>query len=158
MGDLNLLKSWNPKLVKNRKKVWEIEQERLKEELKLKERQIEIQKEKELSNLISHSNKQGKNATQKKKTTGLEWMYDTNDKIIEKETNDSYLLGRKKLDTAVLNSNKRRNVKDNGSNTPTNAKKKIDYTNDDPMSKLSNMNRTIRKKKKVLNSKNITKK
>lgn len=52
-GDLNLLKSWNPKLMKNRKKVWNTEQDLLIEEQKFKERQKELEKDNELQSLIS---------------------------------------------------------------------------------------------------------
>ena len=36
-GDLNLKKSWNPQLVKNKQKVWQQEQEKLDEFKKIKE-------------------------------------------------------------------------------------------------------------------------
>lgn len=151
MGDLNLLKSWNPKLVKNRKKVWEIEQERLQEELKLKERENEIRKEKELNNLISNSNKN------KKKTTGLEWMYDSNENTIEKEVNDNYLLGKKKLDATML-SKQQNSTRNKSSTTATKIKKKINYSMDDPMSKFNNMKKVIKKNKKTTNGKRLIKK
>ena len=52
-GDLNLLKSWNPKLMKNRKKVWETEQDLITEQQKLNTRLKEIEKERELNELLN---------------------------------------------------------------------------------------------------------
>ncbi|GBL48654.1 hypothetical_protein [Candidozyma auris] len=51
-GDLNLKKSWNPALVKNQKKVWEKEQEALKELKAIKERSKEIEREREKEEMI----------------------------------------------------------------------------------------------------------
>lgn len=51
-GDLNLKKSWNPALVKNQKKVWEEEQNKLKELKRIKELNQEFQKEQEYRNLL----------------------------------------------------------------------------------------------------------
>ncbi|KAL6947310.1 hypothetical protein ACO0QE_002193 [Hanseniaspora vineae] len=65
VGDLNLLKSWNPNLLKNKKKVWKHEEELLQEEKKFKEKQQEIAKNRELEEAS------GKPV----KKTGLEWMY-----------------------------------------------------------------------------------
>lgn len=90
-GDLNLLKSWNPKLVKNRKKVWEKEQRLLEEDEKIRKRQLEIAKEKEEEELLA-----GRDSTKGRKT-GLEWMYQD-----DPTAKEDYLLGKKKLDTTVI--------------------------------------------------------
>lgn len=60
-NDLNLLKSWNPKLSKNRQKVKQKEEELLLEETKIQQRQ----KEREIEDLSSTKSK-----------NGLEWMYE----------------------------------------------------------------------------------
>lgn len=60
-SDLNLLKSWNPKLSKNKQKVEKKEQEALEEERKIRQRA----KEREIADLASAKSK-----------TGLEWMYE----------------------------------------------------------------------------------
>ena len=131
-GDLNLLKSWNPKLMKNRKKVWETEQDLLKEEQKFKERQQELEKERELESLATAGE------SQKKKKTGLEWMYD--DRIGNSE-NEDYLLGKKKLDANVIKKTtertKTQDTKEETKKTPV--KRTYDYSNDDPMAKFNKM-------------------
>lgn len=100
MSDLNLLKSWNPKLLKNRKKVWEAQQELLEENKKIKERQKEIQKERQLEhyNNLSRDEERGKN---NKKKTGLEWMYeDAKSQIADDE---DFLLGKKVITDSLIN-------------------------------------------------------
>ena len=111
-GDLNLLKSWNPKLMKNRKKVWEAEQELLREQAKLNQRRNEIAKERELNRLVELSRERDKvidgdgDEVSKKGgaatlvASGLEWMYD--DQFSRKSLRDEYLLGKKKLDPVAL--------------------------------------------------------
>lgn len=51
-GDLNLKKSWNPALLKNQKKVWEREQDALKEHQAIKQRAKEIALEREKEEMI----------------------------------------------------------------------------------------------------------
>lgn len=151
-GDLNLLKSWNPKLMKNRKKVWETEQELLKEEQKFKERQKELEKESEENDLI--------NVNQGKKKSGLEWMYD--DKYNKEEENQDYLLGKKKLDVNLIKKQSEEELKDEQTTTTIIVTKpKFDYSNDDPMSKFNKMAKISKKKKKISKkkkTKTITKK
>ncbi|AOA64592.1 Pre-mRNA-splicing factor [Komagataella phaffii CBS 7435] len=53
VGDLNLKKSWNPKLLKNQEKVWKREQHALEEHQKIQQRLEEIGKEKEKSASLS---------------------------------------------------------------------------------------------------------
>ncbi|CCF58020.1 hypothetical protein KAFR_0D03720 [Kazachstania africana CBS 2517] len=141
-GDLNLLKSWNPKLVKNRKKVWETEQELLKEEQKLEERRKEIEKERELNELINSDVNHGKS----QKQTGLEWMY----KSVTFDENEDYLLGKKKLDTTIIK-NKPIDDKPKKDTTIAAERPKYDYSNDDPMSKFNKVQKRSRpvEKKKV---------
>lgn len=101
-GDLNLLKSWNPKLMKNRKKVWETEQDLVNEQQKLNTRLKEIEKERELNELVHASNKDQPDALKNGltlKKSGLEWMYQDAKLNDEKE---DYLLGKKKLDSSIL--------------------------------------------------------
>ncbi|CAI4051189.1 hypothetical protein SUVZ_14G0890 [Saccharomyces uvarum] len=101
-GDLNLLKSWNPKLMKNRKKVWETEQDLVNEQQKLNTRLKEIEKERELNELVHASNKDQPDALKNDltlKKSGLEWMYQDAKLNDEKE---DYLLGKKKLDSSIL--------------------------------------------------------
>ncbi|QLQ78785.1 hypothetical protein HG537_0B01340 [Torulaspora globosa] len=71
-NDLNLLKSWNPKLAKNREKVKRKEEEVLEEEKKIRQ----AAKERELSDLAAG-----------KSRTGLEWMYDV-PKQVERKSLD----------------------------------------------------------------------
>lgn len=52
-SDLNLKKSWNPKLLKNQEKVWKREQDALNEFKKIKQRQIEINQQREKLDLIN---------------------------------------------------------------------------------------------------------
>ncbi|KAI5956363.1 CWC25 [Candida jiufengensis] len=79
-GDLNLKKSWNPKLVKNQTKVWELEQKKLKQ---LKEDQVkneEFKKEQEYLDLLKlqygsdYENHLSNN--EKLKVSKLSWMYE----------------------------------------------------------------------------------
>ncbi|KAG0668971.1 RNA-splicing factor [Maudiozyma exigua] len=151
-GDLNLLKSWNPKLMKNRKKVWETEQELLKEEQKFKERQKELEKESEENELI--------NGNKNRKKSGLEWMYD--DKYNKEDENQDYLLGKKKLDANLIKKQTDEQTKDQKTTQNASvAKPKFDYSNDDPMSKFNKMAKMNKKKNKIFkkkNNKTVTKK
>ena len=126
--------------MKNRKKVWETEQDLLKEEQKFKERQQELEKEHELESLASG----GKSSSKKK--TGLEWMYD--DRIGNSE-NEDYLLGKKKLDANVIKNrteqSKTQEKKEEVKKAPV--KRTYDYSNDDPMAKFNKMAKA--KKSKV---------
>lgn len=153
-GDLNLLKSWNPKLLKNRQKVWEREQEVKREEEKFIQRQKEIKREKELTELINSTRDPDlKKNLVKKSKHGLEWMYNDQDNLPEE--NEDYLLGKKKLDTTIIKVKDNQNLYSSNNNNATKnpfltssvgtgvslksgmpSDKKIDYNNDDPMAKL----------------------
>lgn len=77
-GDLNLKKSWNPALVKNQKKVWEREQDALKEYQQIKQRKKEIEQEREKEELIrlQYGNDRSNMPTkQKLELNKLGWMY-----------------------------------------------------------------------------------
>ena len=142
-GDLNLLKSWNPKLMKNRKKVWETEQDLNTEQQKLNTRLKEIEKERELNELLNESSKD-KPETLKNdlalKKSGLEWMYQDAKLSDEKE---DYLLGKKKLDSSILNQpatppvRAATTISASGAATSISSqKKKSKLLKDDPMSKF----------------------
>ncbi|SMN19751.1 similar to Saccharomyces cerevisiae YNL245C CWC25 Splicing factor required for the first step of pre-mRNA splicing [Maudiozyma saulgeensis] len=141
-GDLNLLKSWNPKLMKNRKKVWQTEQDLLTEEQKFKERQKELDKEHDLQNLLSSSKD---NQLKQKKLSGLEWMYDER---MNKDENEEYLLGQKKLDIKVINKDNKE-IESTIIEEQKIKKLKFDYSNDDPMSKFNKVSKIHKKKNKI---------
>lgn len=165
-GDLNLLKSWNPKLMKNRKKVWEREQEIIKEEEKYLQRQKEIKKEKELNELLNSSRDPDVKSTAKLQN-GLEWMYNDKDNLPEEK--EDYLLGRKKLDTSVIKVQKDdlgtsskdpfiSRKRNNGLSGITNQEKKTyNYDNDDPMAKLMARRKPAKKIIKKVTKNNGTK-
>ncbi|EMG46424.1 CWC25 Pre-mRNA-splicing factor CWC25 [Candida maltosa Xu316] len=80
-GDLNLKKSWNPALVKNRQKVWEEEQQKLDELKKIKEKNHEYKQEQEYLQLLKLQygdkfNANDLNKSEKLKLSKLNWMYD----------------------------------------------------------------------------------
>ncbi|CAH6721241.1 pre-mRNA-splicing factor Cwc25p [[Candida] jaroonii] len=77
-GDLNLKKSWNPALVKTQAKIWQQEQKTLEEFNKIKQREEELKKEKELNDLIALKYKfnDNMNKQDKLKLNKLNWMYD----------------------------------------------------------------------------------
>ncbi|QEU60196.1 Cwc25 [Kluyveromyces lactis] len=148
MSDLNLLKSWNPKLVKNRKKVWEAQQQLVEENKKIKERQKEIEKERELDRYSSLTRDETRKNLKKK--TGLEWMYDNTSTALTE--NEDYLLGKKEITDTLLNLS----GNNNKSEKPENQKQTIrkhhkgiedvvssktnhkntDLSSDDPMAKF----------------------
>ncbi|KAG5420229.1 CWC25 [Candida metapsilosis] len=80
-GDLNLKKSWNPALVKNQQKVWELEQKKLKELKESKEKSLEFKKEQEYLDLLKlqygeNFSKDQLSSNEKLKVSKLSWMYD----------------------------------------------------------------------------------
>ena len=77
-GDLNLKKSWNPALKKNQKKLWEREQEVLKEHQAIKQRskEIALEREKEQMIKLQYENDPSKlPPKQKLELSKLGWMY-----------------------------------------------------------------------------------
>ena len=80
-GDLNLKKSWNPALVKNQQKVWELEQQKLKDYKDYKSKKDEYKQEQEYLNLLKLQYGEDFNADQlsekeKLKVSKLSWMYE----------------------------------------------------------------------------------
>lgn len=91
-GDLNLKKSWNPALIKNQKKVWEREQDALKEYQVIKQRRKEIEQEREKEELIrlQYGNDPSSLPTkQKLELNKLGWMYTDVPDSKEPEVNES---------------------------------------------------------------------
>lgn len=91
-GDLNLKKSWNPALVKNQKKVWEKEQEALKELKAIKERSKEIEREREKEEMIrlQYGNDPDALPQDKKiELNKLAWMYQDGPKKDSDKVNES---------------------------------------------------------------------
>lgn len=91
-GDLNLKKSWNPALVKNQKKVWEREQEALKEYQSIKQRSKEIAQEREKEELIRlQYGNDTKNLPTKQKLelNKLSWMYEDVGNTKEPKVNEA---------------------------------------------------------------------
>lgn len=98
-GDLNLKKSWNPALLKNQKKVWEREQDALKEHNAIKQRTKEIALEREKEEMIKLQ--YGNDLTklpqkQKLELSKLGWMYtdmpnDADDDNSFKEIEEDFL-------------------------------------------------------------------
>lgn len=102
-GDLNLKKSWNPALLKNQKKVWEKEQEALKEFQTIKQRAKEIASEREKEEMIrlQYGNNTANLPTkQKLELNKLGWMYNDvpkPDKVNEagfREVEEDFLLNK----------------------------------------------------------------
>lgn len=111
-GDLNLKKSWNPALVKNQKKLWEKEQEALKELKAIKERSKEIEREAEKEEMIRLQYGNDPNALphdKKIELNKLSWMYEDGpkkdaDKVNEagfREVEEDFLLKLKDVDQLI---------------------------------------------------------
>lgn len=98
-GDLNLKKSWNPALMKNQKKIWEREQDALKEHQAIKQRTKEIALEREKEEMIRlQYGDDLSNLPQKQKLelSKLGWMYtdmpkDSDDDNGFKEVEEDFL-------------------------------------------------------------------
>ena len=146
--------------MKNRKKVWEAEQELLREQAKLNQRRNEIAKERELNRLVELSRERDKDKNIDKKSalaaSGLEWMYD--DQFSRDSLRDEYLLGKKKLDPVALKLSSKQDASQripdtttttttkttattqiehssDTANSQSKRKKMYDYSKDDPMSR-----------------------
>lgn len=88
-GDLNLKKSWNPALLKNQKKVWEREQQALKEHQAIKERTKEIAQEREKEELLRLQYGNDPSSMPKKdklELSKLSWMYEGGKKDVDELT------------------------------------------------------------------------
>ncbi|KAM9906355.1 hypothetical protein OXX79_001595 [Metschnikowia pulcherrima] len=92
-GDLNLKKSWNPALMKNQKKVWEREQQALKELQTIKQRQKEIAQEREKEELIRLQYGSDPSSMPKKdklELNKLGWMYNDGPKTQDDENESGF--------------------------------------------------------------------
>ncbi|KAJ9095372.1 hypothetical protein QFC19_007616 [Naganishia cerealis] len=106
-GDLNMKKSWHPVLLTNQKRVWEVEKTAHEEKKKLDQLRKEIEEERQLAEL----QRLQEEATGKKRTEKLDWMYATpstaegggalgGQRIGEKDM-EEYLLGKKRVDEVL---------------------------------------------------------
>lgn len=155
VNDLNLLKSWNPNLLKNKQKIWQ-ERELLKEEdLKIKE----LNKE-----LVSEQNSDSKdNNSIHSKSKGLSWMYDSSldqtksNKVLKSDSLASFPLHNKetskKTEKKVLslkdkqqkmNNTQNKVFKPNNKDIKKNSRSS-ELRNEDPMAFL---NKNVVKRKK----------
>ena len=95
-GDLNVKKSWHPRLQKNQEKVWMQEQEAEAERRKLDE----LRKEREQERQMQELQRIHEAAGGKKRPERVEWMYATpasSSGPSEAEL-EEYLLGKKRVD------------------------------------------------------------
>lgn len=100
-GDLNVKKSWHPRLQKNQEKVWQQEQEAEAERKKLEE----LRKEREQERQMQELQRLHEAAGGKKRAERVEWMYATpaaSSGPSEAELED-YLLGKKRVDKLLQN-------------------------------------------------------
>ncbi|QOU20128.1 hypothetical protein BRETT_004779 [Brettanomyces bruxellensis] len=119
MPDLNLKKSWNPKLLKNRAKVWKREQEVLQRYKKSRERELQIQEQQDRSNLLQlNSLKKGETPNQIDAENNYKtgWIYKNELKKNEStqstgSSREDIMLGRKRLDEMLKNKKERVVVK-----------------------------------------------
>lgn len=100
--DLNLKKSWNPKLLKNREKVWQREREIYDQYKKAQQHNSKLNELHEKNELLALANKDQNKEITKNKKTG--WMYQnpntTNDGSTSK-LDDDVLLGKRRLNDAI---------------------------------------------------------
>lgn len=148
-GDLNLKKSWNPALVKNQKKVWEREQEALKEYQSIKQRSKEIAQEREKEELIRLQYGQDPSALptkQKLELNKLGWMYEDVGSAKEPEVNESgfreveedFLLKKEELDQLIKSSSSLRKRPDSRFDqvTKVGSARHTSSLDDDPLLKI----------------------
>lgn len=105
-GDLNLKKSWNPALMKNREKVWKMEQQMLREHKEQQIRDGKIDELKSTSELLSiHQNRNDESGPDLvSEVSKTRWMYKgpKDESEAQEMVNEDYLLGKKKL-TGLMN-------------------------------------------------------
>lgn len=102
-SDLNLKKSWNPKLLKNREKIWEREHQIFEEYKKNQQHQAKLQETKEKDDLLSLA----ANTKPGKPKTKTDWMYQSPVSALEDSSaklDEDILLGRTRLHNAKLDS------------------------------------------------------
>lgn len=167
-GDLNLKKSWNPVLIKNQKKVWEEEQNKLDEFKKIEKINAELKKEQEYLNLLKLQygekfNFDSLKKNEKLKLNKLSWMYEDNLSTFNKkkkeigsqfnEKKTEFNDGKKKVEN-LLNGNKsytmRYSSKIDNVITTSICKNTINDLKDDPLF-------DIKKKQINFSKKNLTK-
>ncbi|TKA82278.1 Pre-mRNA-splicing factor CWC25 [Cryomyces minteri] len=100
-GDLNLKKSWHPVLMSNQRKVWEEEKKALDERKKIDQ----IMKERAEERQIQELQQMQEAAGEKKRANRVEWMYSgpSAGQTGTTEEMEGYLLGRRRLDGLVKN-------------------------------------------------------
>lgn len=106
-SDLNLKKSWNPKLIKNREKVWEKEREILNEYKKSQQHNAKSKEISEKNELLSLA--KSLNEPSEKRDVKTSWMYNSPNIGNGKDEgfDEDVLLGKRKIDNlSSLNKNK----------------------------------------------------
>lgn len=98
-GDLNLKKSWNPALLKNREKVWKLEQQVLKEHQEKTKKELKTQELQTTSELLSIHQSQKNDDDLLSRASKTSWMYKgpKDEKEADEIISEDYLLGKKKL-------------------------------------------------------------
>ncbi|CAH2354943.1 pre-mRNA-splicing factor Cwc25p [[Candida] railenensis] len=148
-GDLNLKKSWHPGLVKNQQKLWQQEQDALKEHKRIKERQKEIEEEREKQDLLrlQYGEDLSSLPSEKKlEMNKLGWMYEEGPKKNSSgftEMNGEFLDGKQKVEDMLsgrqqVSSSKgsRLDKLVSGGKTKSQDEKTISYGKDDPLLKI----------------------
>lgn len=93
-NDLNLKKSWNPKLLKNREKVWKREQQLLADYKEEQQHKAGVEQQRERGELLSLRSK----GLPSKSRTG--WMYNSPKEAGDQ--NSDVLLGKKKISSNAI--------------------------------------------------------
>lgn len=154
-GDLNLKKSWNPALMKNQKKLWDEEQKQLEQYKIAKQRQEELNKEKEQLELLKLQ--YGDDLTNlprdhKLSLNKMNWMYDDGNVKQQSKINSSgfnevdeeFLLNKKKVEDMLNNDGislkRSRNSDESGFNKiiSDSSKKASKPLSDDPLLQIKN--------------------
>ncbi|QDS72579.1 hypothetical protein FKW77_000978 [Venturia effusa] len=100
-GDLNLKKSWHVNLMSNQKKVWEAEKGALDERKKLEQLKKEREEERAIEELQKLQASSG-NSSQPLIPAKLQWMYQGGSSGGNALDNESFLLGKRRIDALVL--------------------------------------------------------
>lgn len=98
-GDLNLKKSWDPRLKRNQAKVWDEEQKALAERKRTQQRINEIKEERAKEELQNQLEAAGG----KKRIDRVDWMYQgpTDGAAGTTEETEAYLLGKRRIDNLI---------------------------------------------------------
>lgn len=101
-GNLNLKKSWHPGLMKNQKKLWEQEQDALKEHQRIKEREKELAAEREKQNLLKLQYGDDIPAEKQRELSNMNWMYEEapKEQVVDgfREVNEEFTEGKKQVE------------------------------------------------------------